>query len=399
MMPPCRRSGGCIDHTISARSNMMPLMLAVGVWLMGTCRASAPHLEINMIYGMGSYGLGQMTLGKQGGGTSKTPWVTHLPYGTFADQVQAYKAYKIPSFYGDMSSPYTSPLGASKIFLRGGACTPASYPVCHLGPQWEETLELLVQRDIKPGIENGTLAGVFLGDELCCEDMPTRTGMECWETVIAPVADKLRALLGKGNGKIYTNECGGEQMFNSTMIKNGWKMPASLDIVSTDAYSGWLPPGAKCPDADKCPWSPSQPCFNTSGLCPQGSTDPAVSEVSGMKTFIDKSIIPAMHPHQRFLAVPGTFGCHALDANNITSPMSNASSAAAVVAKLDAWMKYARTEPRIIGFNPWHWDARQVQVGAFGSPCDMQVGASEYPSVVAKLAEIGHEIIQQPPKQ
>jgi hypothetical protein len=33
--------------------------------------------------------------------------------------------------------------------------------------------------------------------------------------------------------------------------------------------------------------------------------------------------------------------------------MSNASSSAAVLAKLDAWMKYALTEPRIIGFNPW----------------------------------------------
>jgi hypothetical protein len=63
--------------------------------------------------------------------------------------------------------------------------------------------------------------------------------MECWETVIAPVADKLRAMLGD-KGIIYTNECGGEPMFNSTMIKNGWKIPASLDMVSTDACEATL---------------------------------------------------------------------------------------------------------------------------------------------------------------
>ena len=62
---------------------------------------------------------------------------------------------------------------------------------------------MLVHRDIQPGLANGTLSGVFLGDEICCEDMPTRTGMECWESVIAPVADKLRAMLGS-KALIYT---------------------------------------------------------------------------------------------------------------------------------------------------------------------------------------------------
>lgn len=37
---------------------------------------------------------------------------------------------------------------------------------------------MLAARDIKPGLANGTLVGVFLGDELCCEDTVERTGME-----------------------------------------------------------------------------------------------------------------------------------------------------------------------------------------------------------------------------
>jgi hypothetical protein len=84
---------------------------------------------------------------------------------SFVDQVQVFKDHGIPSFFGDMSSPYEVPDGASNIFLREMQCEPASYPVCHLGPHWEAAIELLAKRDIKPGLANGTLVGVFLGDE------------------------------------------------------------------------------------------------------------------------------------------------------------------------------------------------------------------------------------------
>eukprot|EP01043_Picozoa_sp_COSAG02_P061026 COSAG02_NODE_8109_length_2706_cov_1.925201_1_plen_367_part_00 len=308
-----------------------------------------PHLKIMGFYGMGPYNLELMTKGKDGGGTLRTPWVTHMMEGRFVDQVQVYKSYRIPSFYGDMSSRYEVPEGAEKIFLREKDCQPASYPVCRLGSQWESTLDMLVERDIKPGLSNGTLVGVFLGDELCCEDTPARTGMQCWDTVLKPVADRLRTLLGP-KALIYTNECGGEAMWNSTMIAGGWKIPASLDVVSTDYYAGWLPPGTQCPKAAKCPWCPTCPCFNTSGLCPEGATDAPATEVSHMRDFIEHSMLPAMHPHQRILAVPGTFGCHAVDLYNQTTPMSNASSEAAVVEKLSAWLAYAEEEERIIGF-------------------------------------------------
>ena len=81
---------------------------------------------------------------------------------------------------------------------------------------------------------NGTLSGIFLGDELCCEDMPTRTGMECWESVIAPVADKLRAMLGS-KALIYTNECGK----NWTAVID--RLPPDLDLISIDTYCGYTP--------------------------------------------------------------------------------------------------------------------------------------------------------------
>ena len=69
-----------------------------------------------------------------------------------------------------------------------------------------------------------------------------------------------------------------------------------------------------------------------------------------MREFIEGSMLPAMHPHQRILVVPGTFACHANDLYNQTTPMSNASSETAVVQKLSAWMGYAKQEARIAGF-------------------------------------------------
>ena len=161
---------------------MLSLLLAVGGALAASAAypdistrevAAKNHLEIMMIYGMGPYNLGQQTLGKEGGIKGQRPWTTHLPYGLFADQVAAYRTYKVPSFYGDMSSPFTNPVGASKIFLRGDQCKPASYPVCHLGPEWEDALEMLVHRDIKPGLENGTVRADILLHQTKCLSVRT----------------------------------------------------------------------------------------------------------------------------------------------------------------------------------------------------------------------------------
>ena len=47
---------------------------------------------------------------------------------------------------------------------------------------------------------------------------------------------------------------------------------------------------------------------------------------------------------------------------------------------------------KVVGFNSWHYNNREVGAGAFGAPCDMNVGAIAMPTVVSKLAEMGREI-------
>ena len=61
--------------------------------------------------------------------------------------------------------------------------------------------------------------------------------MKCWETALAPVSKKLRALLGP-DALIYTNECAN---------KGITEVPPDFDLISVDTYAGYTP-GSKGAD-------------------------------------------------------------------------------------------------------------------------------------------------------
>ena len=65
-------------------------------------------------------------------------------------------------------------------------------------------------------------------------------------------------------------------------------------------------------------------------------------------------------------------------------------------AKLDGFFEWAKAEERIAGFNPWHLERRSQpqNVASF----DMELGAVEMPTVLAKLKEIGGYIVAQKKK-
>ena len=65
-----------------------------------------------------------------------------------------------------------------------------------------------------------------------------------------------------------------------------------------------------------------------------------------------------------------------------------------MVAKLEGFFEWAKTDDRIAGFNSWHFGhRRQRQSSAIH---DMELGAVEMPSVLAKLREIGEHIVARP---
>lgn len=58
---------------------------------------------------------------------------------------------------------------------------------------------------------------------------------------------------------------------------------------------------------------------------------------------------------------------------------------------MDGYFAWAKEDPRIAGFNGWHFNNRSI--AQHSEPCDMELGAVAMPSVVSKLEEIGKYII------
>lgn len=159
---------------------------------------------------------------------------------------------------------------------------------------------------VKPLLDNKTAVGVMLGDEICCSNLA------CWSGQLDPVTKRLRSLLGP-DAIIYTNECAHPGI---PMI------PDAFDIISVDVYDGYSP----------------------------GSN--ASAEVARAKEFYSTELFPKLASHQATFLVPGTFAC------SNTSYMPLADSSKNVVTKLEGYFEWAKSESRIIGFNPWHFNNR-----------------------------------------
>ena len=51
-------------------------------------------------------------------------------------------------------------------------------------------LESFAEESVLPRLANKTALGVFVGDEICCDDP------SCWRGQLGPIAAKLRSLVG-----------------------------------------------------------------------------------------------------------------------------------------------------------------------------------------------------------
>ena len=127
-----------------------------------------------------------------------------------------------------------------------------------LAPGWRDVLaRWAVDAALTARVANGTAAGVFLGDEICCGRF------DCVTDVLAPLAQAVREELGDGPlvyvraarifcGRVaapprlprghsvetsitrrYTNECSGTFQVGKTPM-----MPEELDLVGFDMSSG-----------------------------------------------------------------------------------------------------------------------------------------------------------------
>lgn len=142
---------------------------------------------------------------------------------------------------------------------------------------------------------------------------------------------------------------------NDTSRSLSVAVPAELDYISMDVYAGYEPPG-----------------------------DPA-KEVAAAKAFYETSVFPKLSGNQAALLVPGTFAC-----SNLTYFPLEAQDKV-VAQKLQLFYAWAQTEPKIAGFNPWHFHNRSSP--QHPPPCDMQLGLEAMPTALGVMKQIGREIV------
>ena len=112
------------------------------------------------------------------------------------------------------------------------------------------------------------------------------------------------------------------------------------------------------------------------------------------RSLAEKTIFPLLAPHQKLLLVPGVYGntpATCVKAGGSAGVCSLDAQATQVVAKLEGFFAWARTEERIAGFNSWHFGHRRTP--QHGGAADMELGAVEMPTVLAKLRQIGKHIV------
>jgi hypothetical protein len=256
---------------------------------------------------------------------------------TVQSQIDAFAKYGLPSLYGLDSSPY-------EIFNRSVG-PPGSG--AQLYPIWEAEVERLTT-DILPHFgPAAAYRGVFLGDELCCYDTA------CYSAVLSPVASKLRDVLGPG-AILATNEC----VIHSEPVGGYPEIPAALDLFAVDSYAGYLP-GSRGRD-----------------------------EAAQARAVLERQVYPKLRPHQRVLLIPGAFGC----ANLSRAGVSLAVQSENLVEKLEAYWEWAQADERVAGFAPWHFSYRATDQSR-ESPCDMQLGVSNFSDALAAAQSIGRAIV------
>ena len=142
----------------------------------------------------------------------------------------------------------------------------------------------------------------------------------------------------------------------------------------------------------------------------KGSDEPA-----HVREFYERAVFPKLGPHQRAAVVPGLFGC-----SNATVTAAGrgygarqgpgrggrggggaapppvpapplAQQSAQLLAKLQGYWVWFRNDSRLAGIVPWHFSTRPGRQSD-GQYCDMRLGASSFPELLAQLRTIGREI-------
>ena len=181
---------------------------------------------------------------------------------------------------------------------------------------WEQNLSRVLDA-AEPYLRDGSLLGIFLGDELCCGGVP-------FENYTA-VAQAVKKRLQSTGGLVYSNECATLQ---ASGLPGGMPtIPDAIDLISVDVY-GYGPGGR---------------------MVAGGPTEHAYA-----RKLVEAALYPRMKPHQRVLLVPGAFAQWNVSEPSTTGASGSKPSVAQqddVISKLDGYWSWAQNDTRIAGIN------------------------------------------------
>jgi hypothetical protein len=188
-----------------------------------------------------------------------------------------------------------------------------------------------LQGKLEPLVQDGTVIGFFVGDEL----FPGKISFEDFMTCIRA----LQSMKAKYPHLVTWENEGGTNWVDN--FKDG--VPAELDIISMDDYYMW-----------------------------ENATDTPQSQVNGHRKFYEEKIYPLLKPHQSVFLVPGSFATHdtrgpaetGYSHGNLTYCYDNtfASCDRYMADQANAFAAWAFEDPRVSGLAPWHWDTRGIGV-------------------------------------
>ena len=230
-------------------------MMRAAALVLGLCCAATPAAApLEVLVSDGWPNASAVTLDP----TTGNAVATHIQTNNLALAQQARQRFNASVFFGPLPDNHGGPTVG--VFDRSH---PKATGLNGLFPQWRHNLHTFLAPAL-PLLQDGRLFGIFVGDEIFCSNLPYSN--------YSAVFTELRRLVGP-KPVIWTNECGHPSGWPVAM----WPMsPPDLDWLSIDQYN--VLDGGKEVEMAQRYW----------GL---------------------KDVHTKLRPHQRLLAVPGTFAC------------------------------------------------------------------------------------------
>jgi len=233
---------------------------------------------------------------------------------------------------------FTNLINVESLFF-----THCGNPLC-ISPSAASAWENLT-REAEGLVENGTVAGFFVGDELCWNGLPYDQLL----TVISTIRSSFPSSIIYYNEAypVFTNDV---NYLGQTV--NYSSVPSELDWISIDIY----------------------PDFGTFQ--------------QAQNVFI-QDLYPKMSPNQRAIYVPPTYATSFANWSQITcGTPTPAGCEEAMILWANQTFTWARSDPHLIGLLPWHWDSfssKYIQ--------GFEIGLDALPNLKAVWEEFALEVL------